>query len=172
MDSTLLTVFVGITALAFVFQCITVVFLAQSLRQLAARLEELRLGIAKTVEPLKDRLETLVGNVNVTAEKLRTLQDNLTATSEVIHRRVVSVDRFMSETTESARLQVIRIQDAVDLACRRTEQAVNMLYRGVIMPVSEASAIINGLRVGLAILTRRAKGPAVRAGQQDEELFI
>ena len=172
MDSTLLTVFVGITALAFIFQCIAFVFLARSLRQLAARLEEIRSGIAKTVEPLKDRLETLVGNVNVTAEKLRTLQDNLTATSEVIHRRVVSVDRFMSETTESARLQVIRIQDAMDLACRRTEQAVNTLYRGVIMPVSEASAIINGLRAGLGILTRRAKRPAVRAGHQDEELFI
>jgi len=171
-SSTLLTVFAGIVTLAFVAQCIAIWFLSRDLRRLAVRAEQMGTDVARTVEQLKGQIETFVGTVSSTAERIKTLQENLTASSEVIHRRIVSVDRFLSDTTESARMQIVRIQDAVDLACRRTEQAVDMLYRGVIAPVSEAGAIVNGLRAGLAILMRRAKGPVVRTSHQDEELFI
>ena len=169
---TLLTVFVGIAALALLVQCIAFVFFAQAMRKLSDRVEEMSSAMAKTAEQLGDRVTDLVGTVHATAEGIKKLQENVTGTSELIHRRVASVDRFLSEATESARLQVIRIQEAVDLACRRTEQTIDILYRGVIRPVSEASAIINGLRVGLSVLMRKAQAPLVRTSHQDEEMFI
>ncbi|NWG14199.1 MAG: hypothetical protein HXY20_11760 [Acidobacteria bacterium] len=168
----LLTVFVGIAAVALLIQCIAFVFLARAARRLSVQMEELSSRLVKLAEQLREKVEDLVGTVHATAEKLQALQQNLTATSEVIHRRAVSVDRFLSEATDSARLQVVRVQEAVELAFRRTEQAIDMLYRGVIRPVSEASAIINGLRAGLSVLIRRAQAPAVRRSHQDEEMFI
>ncbi len=168
----LLTAFVGIAALALLVQCIAFVSVAHAIRKLSERVEEMSSAMAKTAEQLGNRVTDLVDTVHATAEGIKTLQENLTGTSELIHRRVVSIDKFLSEATDSARLQVIRIHEAVDLACRRTEQTINMLYRGVIRPVSEASAIINGLRAGLSVLMRRAQAPVVRPSHQDEEMFI
>ncbi len=169
---TLLTVFVGIAALALLVQCIAFVSAAQAMRKLSDRVEEMSSAFGKTAEQLGDRITDLVATVHATADGINALQENLTGTSELIHRRVVSVDRFLSEATDSARLQVIRIQEAVEMACRRTEQTIDMLYRGVIRPVSEASAIMNGLRAGLSVLMRRSQAPLVRASNQDEEMFI
>jgi uncharacterized protein YoxC len=171
-ESTLLTIFVGIVAISFLVQCIAWIVLARTLQRLASRVEEIRDSLSRTVEAISEKVEGLLSTVKTSAESLKTLQENLTATSEVIHDRVVSVDRFLSDATDSARLQIIRIQDTVDMACRRTEYAVDLLYRGVLRPVSEASAIMNGLRAGLAVLLRRANPPAVRARREDEEMFI
>ncbi len=171
-ESTLLTIFTGTVAISFLVQCIAFVFLARTVQRLAIRVEELSKGLSRTAESISGKVEGLLASVKTSVENLRTLQENLSATSEVIHKRVVSVDRFLSDAADSARLQIIRIQDTVDMACRRTEDAVDLLYRGVITPVSEASAIINGLRAGLAVLLRRANPPAVRARREDEEMFI
>ncbi len=171
-ESTLLTIFVGIVAISFLVQCIAWIVLARTLQRLAIRVEEIRDSLSRTVAAISEKMEGLLSTVKTSAENLKTLQENLTATSEVIHDRVVSVDRFLSDATDSARLQIIRIQDTVDMACRRTEYAVDLLYRGVLRPVSEASAIMNGLRAGLAVLLRRANPPAVRARREDEEMFI
>jgi uncharacterized protein YoxC len=171
-DSSLLMIFIGIVAISFLVQCIAWIVLARTVQHLAARVEVLGKDLSTTAQSISEKVEGLVSSLKTSAENLRTLQENLTATSEVIHRRVVSVDRFLSDATDSARLQIIRIQDTVDMACRRTEYAIDLLYRGVLRPVSEASAIMNGLRAGLAVLLRRANPPAVRARREDEEMFI
>lgn len=168
----LLTIFIGVVAISFLVQCIAFVFLARTVRSLSTRVQDLSRDLSRITESVSVKVEALLTSVKVSADNLKTLQENLTATSEVIHKRVVSVDRFLSDAADSARLQIIRIQDTVDTACRRTEDAVDLLYRGVIMPVSEASAILNGLRAGLAVLLRRASPPAVRARREDEEMFI
>jgi uncharacterized protein YoxC len=171
-DSRLLAIFTGIVAISFLVQCIAFLFLARTVSRLAIRVEELSKGLSRTAESISEKVEGLLSSVKTSAENLKTLQENLTATSEVIHKRAVSVDRFLSDATDSARLQIIRIQDTVDMACRRTEYAVDLLYRGVIRPVSEAGAIMNGLRAGLAVFLRRTNPPAVRARREDEEMFI
>jgi uncharacterized protein YoxC len=171
-DNTWLTIFTGVVAISFLVQCIAFVFLARTVQRLAARVEELGKGLTRTAEAVSEKLEGFLSSMRTSAENLKTLQENLTATSEVIHKRVVSVDRFLSDATDSARLQIIRIQDTVDMACRRTEYAIDLLYHGVIRPVSEASAIMNGLKAGLAVLLRRVNPPAVSARREDEEMFI
>jgi len=171
-SQTALTVFVGIVAIVFLTQCIILLYLVRGLRMLAKRVEDFSQGMSKTVETLSVKLEDMLAAAKASGEKLRALQENLTATSEVVHRRVSALDKFLSEATDSARLQIVRIQDTVDLACHRTQGAVDTLYRGIIAPVSEASAILNGLRVGLAVLLRRMKVSPGRTRHQDEEMFI
>ncbi len=171
-DSTWLAIFTGVVAISFLVQCIAVILLTRTVRRLGVSVEQSVKGLSKTAESISEKAEELLSSVKASAEKLKALQENLTATSEVIHTRVVSVDRFLSDATDSARLQIIRIQDTVDMACRRTEYAIDLLYRGVLRPVSEASAILNGLRAGFAVLLRRANPPAVRARREDEEMFI
>ncbi len=171
-DSSLLTIFIGVVAISLLVQCVAWIVLARTVQRLASRVDEMREGLTRTVETVSEKVDGFLSSVRTTAENLKTLQENLTATSEVIHNRVVSVDRFLSDATDSARLQIIRIQDTVDMACRRTEYAIDLLYRGVLRPVSEASAIMNGLRAGFAVLLRRANPPAVRARREDEEMFI
>jgi uncharacterized protein YoxC len=171
-DSTLRTIFTGTVAISFLVQCIAFLFLARTLRHLAGRVEELSKGLSRTAESLSEKVEGVLSSVKTSAENLKTLQGNLTATSEVIHKRVVSVDRFLSDAADSARLEIIRIQDTVDMACRRTEDAIDLLYRGVIAPVSEVSAILRGLRAAFSVLMRRANPPSGRARREDEEMFI
>lgn len=171
-DSTLLAIFTGTVAISFLVQCIALIFIARTVYHLSVRVEELKTSLSRTADAISEKVEGLLSSVRASAENLKAVQQNLTATSDVIHKRVVSVDRFLSEATDSARLQIIRIQDTVDMACRRTEDAIDLLYRGVVAPVSEISAIIRGLRAAFAVFMRRANPPSVRARREDEEMFI
>jgi hypothetical protein len=171
-DSRMLATFTGVVAISFLVQCIAIVVLVRTVRRLSARLEELSGRVVGTIETISEKVESLISSVKASAENLKTIQENLTSTSEVIHKRVVSADRFLSDATDSARLQIIRIQDTVDMACRRTEDAIDLLYRGVIAPVSEVSAILRGLRAAFSVFMRRANPPSGRSRREDEEMFI
>ncbi len=169
---TVLTVFVGIVALIFLTQLGVLFYIVRALRQLAAHLDDLGRNVSRTAETLSARIDELLGSARASADKLRALEENLTRTSDIVYKRVVSLDKFLSEATDAARLQIIRIQDTVDLACHRTQNAVDMLYRGVVAPVSETRAILNGVRVGLAVLLRRLKTTSGRTPHHDGEMFI
>jgi len=102
---------------------------------------------------------------------VQAVQESVSAVSQVVHRRVVEVDAFLAEATESARLQMAKFQDIVDTSARRIDDTIYTLQTAIVAPVSEVQAVIRGIRTGLDVLFRRRRS-AANQSQQDEEMFI
>ncbi len=168
---TLVPVFIVIAALAFVLQALALWGLSKSVRSLTTRLEGISRDLARNVDVLTGKADSLLTTMTGVAQKVSALQDSISETAAVINKRVVSIDAFLDETTGSARLQMIRIQDLVDTTSRRVEETIDALHHGVVAPVTEVHAVMTGVKVALNHLFRRRKSPSSRS-HQDEEMFI
>ncbi len=167
----LLVVFVGIVAVALLLQSLAFWGMHKSLQNLSNRLERTAASFLKTTESASHDVGELIQIVKVLAEKLRAIEESLSSTTDIVQKRVVQLDGFLEETTDAARLQVARIQEAIDSASRRVEDTFSILHHRVLAPVNEVSAIITGIKVGLDVLTGRRRRP-VNPSRQDEEMFI
>jgi hypothetical protein len=83
----------------------------------------------------------------------------------------VELDNFLAEATDTARQEIARIQDTIQLASSKAEEAVEILRDTVLAPVNEINAVIRAIRVSLDVLFRRRRNPS-NASAQDEEMFI
>jgi hypothetical protein len=167
----LIVAFIGVAALAIAIQGMALWGLSKSVQSLTIRLEGLSRDLARNVDVLSGKADTLLTTVTGVAEKVGTLQESISATAAVINKRVVDVDAFLDEATNSVRLQMIRIQDLVETTSHRVEQTVDALHHGVVAPVTEVHAVMAGIRVAFDHLFRRRKSPS-SSSHQDEEMFI
>jgi|WetSurMetagenome_2_1015567.scaffolds.fasta_scaffold07734_3 hypothetical protein len=171
MQETLLTVFTGIVAVALLLQSLAFVGIYKSVRSIASRLDKLSGDLTANANALSRKADDLMSTVKLLAEGFRSIQEKVSETVVVVHNRIVDLDKFLGETTNTARLQVLRIHDVVDTAARRVEETCNVLQSSVLAPVNEMNAIARGIRAGLDFLLRRRKMPA-GLSHQDEEMFI
>lgn len=167
----LIAVFSGIAALALLLQSVAFLAIARSMRSVSVRVDRLGSDLSKTVGNLSDKTEDLMVVIRGIAGGIQALQDNLTSTSEIIQKRVSAIDSFLDETTDKARLQVLRIEAVVESISGRVEETFDLLHSGVIAPAAELSALIKGIRAGLDFLAHRRRRPA-GSTHQDEEMFI
>jgi hypothetical protein len=171
-EQTMLTIFAGVVAVAFVCQSLALLWLARSARELSSRMDRVSHDLLETVRSLSGKAEDVLAAVKSTTEGIHGLQQSLTVTTDLVQKRVVDLDAFLDEATQSARLQMARVQDLVDTAAHRLDSTMHALNRGILSPVHEANAVAKGVRVGLeALLGKRRRRPANRS-HQDEEMFI
>jgi hypothetical protein len=168
---TLLTVFTGVVAVALLMQSIAFVGIYKSVRQLAARMDGLSKNLLKNIDSLSARADALMSTIKDIGEGLKSMQGSLADSTAIVCKRVAELDAFLGETTNTARLEILRIQDVIDTALRRVEETFDLLHNSVRAPVNEVNAVIRGIRVGLDVLFRRGKGPS-SPSSQDEEMFI
>ena len=161
---TWLTVFTGVVALALLLQSLAFVGLYRAVRNLSARVDVLSKNVMRDVN-------ALTGDVSQVLATIKSVVEGIQSTSDIIRKRVIEVDFFIRQLTDTARLEVARIQDAVDTASREIEDTFELLHRSVIVPVREVTAIIRGLKTGLDFFLRRANSPS-GASHLDEEMFI
>ncbi len=169
--TTWLMVITAIMAVALFLQGLALVGLWRAMAALSTRVDGLSKELMRTVSVLSGEVGQAVTTIKSVAEGIQTLSGKLVATSEIIYKRVGEMDSFVHELTDAARLEIARIQDAIDTASRQIEETFELLHRGVLSPVREVAAIIRGFRVGLDFIFRRPRGPS-NASPQDEEMFI
>lgn len=168
---TWLTVFTGVVALALLLQSLAFIGLYRSIRNLSARVDVISKDLMRDVSALTGDVSQALATIKSVAEGIQSLKDKLSSTIDIIHKRVGEVDSFLRQLTDATRLEVARIQDAVDTASRQIEDTFELLHRSVIVPIREVTAIVMGLRAGLDFLLRRPKSPS-GASHLDEEMFI
>lgn len=171
LETTLLTVFTGIVAVALLLQSLAFWGIHRSIRNISSRIESLSQELQKKLDSVSASLNELLTTLKPVAETIRTMQQTLAATSDVIHKRVVDLDGFIQEFTDAARLQLIKIQDVLDGTSRRFEDTVETLQSGILSPITEITAILRGLKMGLNFFFRGRRPPSQQA-HQNEEMFI
>jgi len=166
---TALVTLTAIVAAALVLQVAAFWGIHRSIRAISTRLESLSSNVERRIGPLTERAQELLVTARAAGEQFQALQRDFAATTGIIHRRVAALDTFLAETTDSARLQVARVEDLIDTTSARMEETVERVQRGVVAPLNEIAALLRGVRVGFNFFFR---GRSAQQAHQDEEMFI
>jgi hypothetical protein len=169
--NTLLMVFVGVASVAIVLQALALIGIYRAVRILSNRLDEMASGIVRDLNALATKADDVLATVKSVGEGINSLRQNLEKTLAIVHTRIESIDNFLGETTDIARLEILRLQDAIDTSARKVEEVFDVLRSSILAPAMEVNAIVRGIRTGIDFLFRRQKGIS-RGVHQDEEMFI
>jgi methyl-accepting chemotaxis protein len=170
-ETTLLTVFTGIVALAFVLQSLACIGVFRAVRKLSERLEGMSAETTKSILSLSSNLNELLSALRRIVGKVEGIAEPVSAVTKLVHQRAVDLDSFVEETTDAARLQVAKIQDLVETSSTKIEETFAMVQKGIVAPVNEIAALIRGLKVGLGFFFRGRRSPSDQS-HHDEEMFI
>ena len=171
MQDTLLLVFTGILAFAVLLQTIFFLGIYKSIRRASVMLDGLAKDLLRNAEVVASKLEESLATIKNTADSLKPVTQNLVHATQIVHDRVVDIDNFLAEIVDTARLEIARVQDTIQLASLKAEEAIEIVKYSVLAPVNEVGAIVRAIKVGLDVLFRRRRNPS-NTSAQDEEMFI
>ena len=152
-NTQLLTIFVGIAAVALLMLGASFVVVAM----VAVRLE-------KKITPLIDQVKVTAMPVIVSTgtilrdltPKIKVLSENLVETSHVVRAKVQEFDTTLTgvnetimDVNEKTKVQVGRVDQIVSTALYRTAAIADMVHNSIRIPVREAAGVVNGFKAGL-----------------------
>ena len=145
INSNLLTIFIGLVALAMVVQAI-------ALAVLAARSVKAIKGLADTVDELKQKALPLIDSateigrsaqslVTETAPKVRAIADNLLETSDIVRGTAQHFEETLADANLRTQRQVARVDGMVTAALTATVEMVETIGNGIRGPARKIAAL-------------------------------
>lgn len=168
---TLLAIFTGVLAFAVLVQSFLFFGIYRSVRRMTVWMDSMSKDLLRDISAISSKTEECLITIKGIADNLKPITDRLASTTEIVHRRVVDLDAFLSEATNTARLEILRVQDTIQGATRRADETVEILQNTILAPIQEINAITRGIRAGLNMLFRGRRSIS-NASAQDEEMFI
>jgi methyl-accepting chemotaxis protein len=181
MDTTLLTVFIAVTAAAVVLQMFILFGMFIAIRKLAGRIE----GLADKVEdtagvvqvrvlPLLDDsrivLDDVKGLVAKSRPQLETIVANLSEISTTAKATVDRVQVTVNDAIDRTRLQVIRGDELLTRTMNRVEETSEKVQQSVMSPVRQVSGLAHAISTGFSAYFNQQKRR--RNGGPADEMFI
>jgi hypothetical protein len=169
MQETAITIFVGVTAIAFVVQAAIMAGMYRELRKANDRLGQTIDDLHLRVTPLISKIDTLIGETQPRVVSL------VTDASEVVslaRGQAQKVDRVLTETLDRLRIQLIHADQMMTGALDTVEDAGTTVKRSVLGPVRQATAVIRGVKAGIDVLRNRQRNSDGSGESPDEGLFI
>lgn len=169
-DTTLLTIFIGLTTAALLAQAVALVLAYLRL----AKLDE---ETKATRQQLREQLGPILRNVEDTSitvrENSRVIFDDLSAMSYTARKQLDKVDRVTDELSERLRVQIILADELLTQALDNLERASTAVKDNVVGPVREAAALVQGVKAAIEFLSARRSSRERKPGARgDENLFI
>jgi hypothetical protein len=160
----LLTIFVGLTAVAMLIQAWTLLRLFLVARKLQEK-----------VTPLIPQVEGVVSVTRQTIERVEKHIEKIGSTTGSIldqtKQQLAKVDELLTDATTRAKVQMERAEMVLDDTMTRVQKTVSIVQSGVLRPVREVHGVLAGIRTALAHLGRAGR-PTVDHATSDEEMFI
>lgn len=169
MHDTLLMVFIGILAAVVVIQTILFFGMYRAIRHMSVALDNMGKDLLSQIQVVSGKIDEGMRAIKGIAEGFKPIRDKLEDTTDIIHNRISELDGFIAEISNTARLEVIRIQDAVHSASQKMEETLELVRASFLAPFNEINAISRAIRVAMDVLLRRRRNPG---SVQDEEMFI
>jgi hypothetical protein len=170
-QQTLLTIFVGLAALAMLIQAAMLIGLLVVARQIQAKITL----FSGPIQNLLDSSKTLLETSKRALVKVEGHVDRIGATSnsilDVTKQQLGKVDELLTDASSRAKVQMERAEMVLDDTMTRVQHTVSFVQGGVIRPVREVHGILAGIRTTLTHLGR-ARRPTVDHATSDEEMFI
>ena len=171
MQDTLLAIFTGVLAVAVLMQTFLFFGMYKSIRRITVWMEGVSKDLLSNVENISSKVDEGLNSIKSISDGLQPISEKLTNTTDVIYKRTLEVDAFLSDAIKTAQLEILRIQDTIQIATRRTQETIELLHSGIQSPISEINAIRRALTVAFDVLLRRRRNLS-NTPTQDEEMFI
>jgi methyl-accepting chemotaxis protein len=171
MNDTILLVFTGILAVAVLLQSLMFFGIYKSIRQLNRSMDSMGKDLLRNVEVISSKVDEGLTNIKEIGDSLKPVIQKVSSVTEIIHKRVEDIDEFLSETTDTARMEILRLRDKIEAASNRAEEVLEMIQNSILLPISEMGAVARGIKAGIDALFRKRRNPS-RSAAQDEEMFI
>ena len=156
----LLTIFVGLTALAIMAQAGVLIAIYVKSQQLAKQLERFMTETREMMVPVRS-----------IAENLRTASANLVEIGLSARDQFRRVEAMVTDTGEALHVQLERFDRVSQNVVDRINETAEIVQDSVVKPAREVAAVAKGLSRGFGAFFFRNRSTVDQA-RQDEELFI
>lgn len=171
--NTWVAVFVVIAAIAIVFQAAILSAMFFQMRRTLDKLDRVTTDLQTRITPVINRVQAVLDDAQPKISEL------LTDASHVVYLargQAQKIDRIITDASDRLRGQLVHADRILTGAMEAVEDAGSQLRNSIWKPMHKASALMQGIRVGLDVLRARRTGRPVTssdgAAEQEEELFI
>jgi len=161
-----------ITAIALVVQIIILAALFFELRKTTEKVNQLTSDLHSRVGPILTRVQILLDD---TQPKISSMVSDAAHVVYLARGQAQKVDRVFTDAADRLRGQLVHLDRILTGTLETLEDAGAQFKRGVWRPVQKASALIQGIKVGIDLLRSRRSRPSSSSDdrmEQEEELFI
>jgi len=181
MDTTLLTIFIAVTAAAVVLQMCILAGMFYTMRKLAGRVEMLADKVEDTTSVVQGRVvpmldsakaieEQLKGFVEAVRPRVETLITNASQISTTARSSAERVQVTLNDAIDRARLQVIRGDEMLTRTMNSIEETSDKVQQSVMSPVRQISGLAHAISTGVGAYFHQQKRR--RNGGPSDEMFI
>jgi hypothetical protein len=160
-----------IAAIALVVQVVILIAFFLELRRTTENINRLVTDMHTRVGPILTRAQILLED---TQPKISTMVSDAAHIVYLARGQAQKVDRVMTDAADRLRGQLLQADRILTGTLEAVEEAGTKFRTSFWRPVQKASALVQGIKVGLDLL--RSRRPAPRSSddplEQQEELFI
>ena len=169
-----LEIFSIVAALALVVQVVILTALLFQMRRTTENVNRLVGEMQSRMGPILTRVQILLDD---TQPKISSMVNDASHMVYLARGQAQKVDRVFTEAADRLRSQLIHMDHILTGALEAVEDAGSQVKHSFWMPIQKASALLQGIKVGLDLLRSRKRGTGHRRDDepretQEEELFI
>lgn len=166
-----LELFIMVAVIALVVQVVILTALFVQLRRTTENVNRLVGDLQTRVGPILTRMQMLLEDVQ---PRISSMVNDASHVVYLARGQAQKVDRVMTEAADRLRGQLLHADRILTGTLEAVEDAGAKFSRGFWRPVQKASALVQGIKVGLDLLRSRRGGSRRDdpKDQQEEELFI
>jgi hypothetical protein len=167
----ILTVFVGLAALAMLIQMGTLIGLFLAVKKLQEQLTALMPQVNAVISVSKKTADVTLRTIEKAEKNIDKIGATSVAIMDVTRQQVTKIDELLADATTRAKVQLERAEMVLDDSMGRAQETVSIVQRTILRPVREINGLVTGIRTSLAYLSRGSR-PTVDHATADEEMFI
>jgi len=169
MDNNLLTLFVGLTAIAVLIQAGILVALYVAVRKSTANMEAFAAEMKNKALPA---METAQGMLTELRPKIEAVAANAAESTTLIRNQLTRLDATLGDALDRARLQVIRADELLNRTMDRVEETSEVVHKTVVSPLRQISGLMAAISTGVEVFLGQKRRPRNGMGVPQDEMFI
>jgi hypothetical protein len=160
-----------VAAIALIVQVGILIALFLQMKRATESVDKVVNDLHTRIGPILTRTQLLLDD---TQPKISTMVEDASQIVYLARGQAQKMDRIVSDATDRLRGQLVRTDRILTGALEAVEDAGFALRKNFMGPVQKASALIQGIKIGLDVLrSRRENKSRVRESvEQEDELFI
>ncbi len=155
---------VAISTLCIVVQAVVILVLLKVLKTTQAKV----MAMVERAEPIVVSVRRLIDE---NGPKFSAISTDAAEVVKMGKEQVARLSELVQDFSERAKVQVARIDGAVDDTVDKVQQASGAMRSVVMKPVREIDGIFSGIKAALSVYTHSRRA-SVDNATQDEEMFI
>ena len=162
-----------VVAVALILQVTVLIALFVQTRRTMKQVEDSVSDLNRKVGPILTRVQILLDD---TQPKISTMVNDAAHIVYLARGQAQKVDRVFTDATDRLRGQLVRADRILSGTLEAVEEAGSQFKHSFWRPVQKASALLQGIKVGIDLLRSRRRSSSHGGGEErsehEEELFI